>query len=474
MESAVLLAYCGGVYHFLAWRSVNPDVKRHIVAMALYFVLGFMTKSVAALFLPVILVLAAAASRQDRVRVYRDLPVFLLSALLATALIVPWFAYQYHREGDAFIKVIFGEHVIKRFTAYLDPTHLHPWHYYLTETWGVLGRNGVQVLTILGALALTLRTIRGRSTEALVVLLWFAVPISVMSSTTSKLYHYAYPFLPPVALAGGIVVAWLAGVLYRALARPATALDDLRRRVFGRRLEGTAWQRATTMAAVGALLLAALTYAFERLSASAGPVVLRNSSVTRPAIAAVALLLAGAPAACIRAAMVAGLLLLVVPVQAYHHNVALTKAHRSPYRDLRDCLRPIVAGGISQAKAAPGVWVERAKLSHTPFFYLRGLGPWQRRDHPSNQTVVMHLVVPQHYRPVVLSPERFSDVIGWITNDRAAALGRASVLSGVDVATLEASLDETVVGVTLLEDTYFLLPGPFAPCGVERMRLGSR
>ena len=62
MEASVLLAYCGGVYHFLAWRSVNPDVKRHIVAMALYFVLGFMTKFVAALFLPVILVLAAAAS----------------------------------------------------------------------------------------------------------------------------------------------------------------------------------------------------------------------------------------------------------------------------------------------------------------------------------------------------------------------------------------------------------------------------
>ena len=61
---------------------------------------------------------------------------------------MPWFVYQYHREGDAFIRVIFGEHVMKRFTAYLDPTHLHPWHYYVTEIWGALGRNGVRVLTI--------------------------------------------------------------------------------------------------------------------------------------------------------------------------------------------------------------------------------------------------------------------------------------------------------------------------------------
>jgi hypothetical protein len=194
----------------------------------------------------------------------------------------------------------------------------------------------------------------------------------------------------------------------------------------------------------------------------------------KPAIAAVALLLAGAPVACLRAAMVAGLLLVVVPVQAYHHNVALTQTHRSPYRDIRDCLTPIVASEVSQGKAAPGVWVERPALSHTPFFYLRGLGPWQPRDHPSNQTVVMHLVVPQRYRPVLLSPERYADVTDWIRNDRAAALGRASVLSGVDTATLEASLEDATVGVTPLDDTLLLLPGPYAACGAKRLKLGSR
>jgi 4-amino-4-deoxy-L-arabinose transferase-like glycosyltransferase len=77
MESAMLLAYCGGVYHFLAWRSVNPDVKRHIFAMSLYFVLGFMTKFVAAIFLPAILMLAAASTRQDLGRVRRDWLTFL-------------------------------------------------------------------------------------------------------------------------------------------------------------------------------------------------------------------------------------------------------------------------------------------------------------------------------------------------------------------------------------------------------------
>jgi 4-amino-4-deoxy-L-arabinose transferase-like glycosyltransferase len=133
MESAMLVAYCGGVYHFLAWRSVNPDVKRHIVAMSLCFVLGFMTKFVAAIFLPAILVLAAASTRQDLGRVRRDWLTFVLAALLAVALIAPWFVYQYVHVGPPFIAKIFGEHVMKRFTAYLDPTHLHPWNYYFIE-----------------------------------------------------------------------------------------------------------------------------------------------------------------------------------------------------------------------------------------------------------------------------------------------------------------------------------------------------
>ena len=474
MEASVLLAYCGGVYHFLAWRSVNPDVKRHIYGMALFFVLGFMTKFVAALFLPVVLVLAAAASRQDRVRVYRDWPVFVLAASLATALIVPWFVYQYQREGDAFIKVIFGEHVMKRLTAYLDPTHLHPWHYYLTEIWRSLGANGIQTLTVVGALMLAWRTFAGRSTETLVVLLWFCVPIGVISTTTSKLYHYAYPFLPPVALAGGIVVAGLAALLYRVLMQPVAAFDRARRGIIGPLLDTSAWQVTATLSAFGALLVAAMTYAYDRVWIAAGPVTVRNSSLLKPAVAGVALLITGAPAACVRAALVSALLLIVIPVQAYHRNVAQTKEHSSPYRNVRDCLRPIVDEVVASGKPAPGVWVEPGPLSHNPFFYLRGLGPWQRRDHASNQTVVMHLVVPQYYRPVMLTPDRYDDVFRWMANDRAAALGRASILTGVDIPTLETSMDTTILGLARLENAMLVMPGPYSSCGTERIKLPSR
>ena len=68
MEAALLLSHCGGVYHFLAWSSSEQTGRRrtHAVTVALYFVLGFMTKFVAALFLP--LVLGATGVVVDRYR----------------------------------------------------------------------------------------------------------------------------------------------------------------------------------------------------------------------------------------------------------------------------------------------------------------------------------------------------------------------------------------------------------------------
>jgi 4-amino-4-deoxy-L-arabinose transferase-like glycosyltransferase len=474
MESPLILAYCGGVYHFLAWRSVNPDVKRHIFAMSLYFVLGFMTKFVAAAFLPAILVLAAASTRQDLARVRRDWPTFVLAALLAVGLIAPWFIYQYVHTGPRFIAKIFGEHVMKRFTAYLDPAHLHPWNYYFIEIWKQLGRAGARAICVAGAGLLLWRSVRERSTEAVVVILWFCLPLGVMSTTTSKLFHYTYPFLPPAALAGGVAIAWIAGQLYRVLGQPTDTFAGFRRRLLGRAADVQAWQVAATVTGLAALVVSAVTFGFERLWLHVGTLVARNSSVARPAATGVAVLLLGAPAAIVRALAVSVVLLLVLPVNAYHDNVIRTSFTSSPFRDIRDCLAPIVASEVAQGKKAPGVWAEARELSHMPFYYLRGLGPFQHRGIASNQTVVMHLVVPERYRPVMLSEERYGEVLRWLTNERPAALGRASVLSGVDVATLEASLDQSVFGITRIYDLLLVMPGPYASCGVERLKLGSR
>jgi len=101
MDAAVVLSYCAGVYHFLAWRASERASRRrlHVVAVALAFVLGFMTKFVAALFLPLVLAAATLLTRDDRARLRRDWRAWCAASLLAAALIAPWFLYQYHRVG---------------------------------------------------------------------------------------------------------------------------------------------------------------------------------------------------------------------------------------------------------------------------------------------------------------------------------------------------------------------------------------
>jgi 4-amino-4-deoxy-L-arabinose transferase-like glycosyltransferase len=164
---------------------------------------------VAALFLPLVLGLASLLVGRYRMRLARDWRVWLGVSLLALALIAPWFVYSTVVFGREFWRVIVGAHVYTRFTASLDPAHLHPWNHYFVQLIDGLRRSGALWMVGIGAVLFVVETIRRRRADGLVVMLWFAVPIALISLGTSKLYHYAYPFLPPVALAGGFLIAFL-------------------------------------------------------------------------------------------------------------------------------------------------------------------------------------------------------------------------------------------------------------------------
>src|SRR5262249_17526208 len=132
MEASLLLCYCGGAYHFLRWAEAPRGASGgvHIAATALYFVLGFMTKFVAALFLPPVLGPATLAARFYRVRLARDWGLWASGGALTLALIAPWFLYAYHRFGSALPEIMLGSQVYTRMTAFLDPSHVRPWPYY--------------------------------------------------------------------------------------------------------------------------------------------------------------------------------------------------------------------------------------------------------------------------------------------------------------------------------------------------------
>jgi 4-amino-4-deoxy-L-arabinose transferase-like glycosyltransferase len=219
MEASVLLGYCGGMYHFLRWRdqAAARGARTHAVAACLFFVLGFMTKFVAALFLPAIWAMTLLASRAGRLQLRLDWRAWAVGAALTAALTLPWFIYQYARLGRQLVDTLLMSHVVTRFTSSLDTGHLKPWSFYLTSMTAGLLDAGIALLTAAGLIFLIARTLRGTAADGGPLLLWLTLPIVLISLGTSKLYHYAYPFLPPLALAGGLAVATVANVVPRVL-----------------------------------------------------------------------------------------------------------------------------------------------------------------------------------------------------------------------------------------------------------------
>ena len=152
--------------------------------MAVYFVLGFMTKFVAALFLPVVCVAALAWRRDAWARVRSGWRDWLLPALMATGLILPWFVYEHVRQGAEFWKILLGAQVLQRFTAALHPEHLQPWHFYVVRTWQDLRNAGTAWLALAGTVRLAVAALRGESWLSRLTLAWGILPIVAISFGT--------------------------------------------------------------------------------------------------------------------------------------------------------------------------------------------------------------------------------------------------------------------------------------------------
>jgi 4-amino-4-deoxy-L-arabinose transferase-like glycosyltransferase len=409
MEAAVVLSYCGGVFHFLAWRASDSVTRRrlHILAIVLWFVLGFMTKFVAALFLPLVLGLAAMTTRDGRAGLRRDLPAWLGAGLLGVALVAPWFVMQYSLQGHELWKIMFQEHVVTRFTAGLSPTHVHPWSFYLLEMSRQLGESGTWSVTIAGLVLLGLAAFRDGRREAGVVLAWFVVPVVLISTLSSKLYHYAYPFVPPLAIAAGYGVMVLSRWAWSASAAPLSKLLGS--------TDAAAPRRRAAEAVVAVAVAAAL-----------------------------------------------------LPFGGYRAAIARTTEGAHPIQAVRDCLRPIAAREAGGSGPGPGVWAEGAIFSQSFGYYLKDLGPFESREVRSDPTVYMHLYASSHYRPVLLSRENFESLTRLDQDEARQTIERAARKAGVDASVLADSVSRTPVGRVYFGVDVLLLPGPYSVCGAAK------
>ena len=458
MEAALLLAYCGGVWHFLAWlRSDAATRARHIAAIAAYFTLGFMTKFVAVAFLPVVLGLVTLGSGDARRLLVRDWRPWLVAATATVAVIAPWFIWASLRYGSFFWETILQAHVYTRFTAYLDPTHVQPWHYYLTTMFARFTESGQQWLVVVGFVTLVAVSTMRRSIEGWTVALWAAVPLAAISVGTSKIYHYAYPFLPPLALGVGYVIALLLMVGVSPFRRALVTLQA--------RLAGSRWVAATfrwpfvrglsvTIATL-ALLVAALTLLVGPINLEwHGQTVFKSSGLFRPMMVALVFgLLAGAVDAGSRATAVI-LVSSLLPLAGYREVWSRIGAEVHPVRQARDCVR-----AIARQASEPGLYVDvpPEDLPYGLYYHFRQIRPWERTAAPSPAALGAVLEDRTRPRAILVSDstyQRYMHVAGSV--------------DGARQRTSSPPMRTFLPGVVLL------LPGPYAACADDRVAVVRR
>ncbi len=447
MESVLLLAYAAGVWHFVSWIEAPPAGRRrtHASLAAVMFVLGFMTKFVAVLFLPVVCAAAVLADRRHRQVLRARWREWIGPIAAAGACILPWFVYQTARMGTAFWSKIVGEHVVTRFTTGLDPSHLEPWTFYFTAIWREWAAAGAAWLVAAGVVFLIVRAASPRGWLARVLLCWALVPLTLISIGSSKIVHYAIPFLPPLALGAGWLVGAALGGLRRAIAQFVPSPRVRLPAAIASILRATGW--------VAAAVLAWMVWVGPLSLAVAPGVVLKGHSILRPAVAAgVLLLAAGGWRDALLWAVAIPAALVLTPVRGYAGTMTQLQSQSHPLRTLAACVRDQVRAG---RLASPETFAASPLVTHAYFYYFRTLGPFVTDVDGRRGSLRSRLLDPDRQAIVVTAA---ADYRAWL----------ATAVRG------EAGLPERLpIPIRVEPDFVILLPGPYGACTAPAIAAGA-
>jgi hypothetical protein len=343
---------------------------------------------------------------------------------------------------------MFLQHVFVRFTSALDPSHLQPWDHYYQGIGRMLAEARCGWLVAVGAALLVYRVVRDRDGLAWTLLVWGVLPLALISGLSSKEMHYTYPFLPPLALAGGLALAAPISMFRGRLEALADRLEGARLHWRPQVLSRPAVRRGLIVIGVLAIALAAIALVAGSAKVVIGGVLLRNSSVVRPLVVAViAFALAQAWRRALTWAPVA--LLLLLPLSAARETLIAAGRPAHPLRALRDCTRPLVAAGRARGGAFA---VSGDSVPHTYAFYALPLGTW---DATTTFDPAVHgpaLDDPAQSRALVLSGRVFSD------------LAMERLREGKPIPP----------GVRVHSGLIVLLPGALGACVDDAVRAGAR
>ena len=312
-----------------------------------------------------------------------------------------------------------------------------------------------------------------------------------------KLYHYIYPFLPPLALVGGYAVSAVLAWLYWVLARTSDVAESLLPRARGGRWVAAIdwdqmprWWRSSIgrpdvrMLALSGVLVAVswtlVTVVAGLLEIDVGQwSLLTQPWVLRPLLVVLAILVF---AECVRPfrLLVALTLLVVLPTSAYRsllevfpmgtyrEVVTVFPLVDHPIRTVRDCLADvsIEAGrdGVDQPSLL--VHVPGEPLLHPVNYYFRRLRPWQVAERPSYPAIYGRLFGPSDRRPVLLHErwyDRFMALVQQGDDDFVAEVAR---VNGVMLDDVRGTIVGPMPAAVYVYFYVLLLPEPYDVCAV--------
>ena len=226
-------------------RERNP--RQWLLYAATAAALGFLVKGPLALVLPVMVVVPILLMERRSFNV--SLSDVVLAALLFLGIAVPWYGAMWAQHGTDYLTGFFVGDNFERFATdrFNDP---RPWWFYLPIAAGGLLPWTLLALTWIGPMLQFLTRRRDIGTVDLRLLLWAALPLVFFTLSVGKQPRYILPILPPLAvllassviertsewrsldgarrrprpngavvmgsLMGGLFLAALAGLLYRA------------------------------------------------------------------------------------------------------------------------------------------------------------------------------------------------------------------------------------------------------------------
>jgi len=468
MEASLVLAYCGGIFHFLRW-SESTDSRprrRHALAVGLLFVVGFMTKFVAVLFLPMILAATMLFVPGVFAKARRDRRLWGGVAALAAALIVPWFAYEAVHMGCFLWDVMFAAHVVQRLTGTLSAEHLQPWTFYFSEIYASTREFGLLWLAAAGALLIGVRSVRERWPDGVAVLIWFALPLTLMSLTTSKLSHYLYPFLPPFALACGYVLCWVLETSGTPIGRLLKVVDEWSARLKMPRHLRTAFVVFGVVSA--AIAVFALVYGGFEIRVGNTRIFSTRSSV-RPMVFALVFGFLGARRLAIGQLARIVVVMMLVPIRPHRENLSHIAVEQHTLRAARDCVLDVRDREQSAGRATPALLVALPAdhFVHPIYFYLRDAGfSWANPLSDEELDKALHTAGLQ--RPVLIPLDRYVDFVE--ARSRVPGLPGPAWLStwGGPMPSVDAWFRRAqALGAVDLQmaNVQLLLPGSYAGCG---------